>query len=158
MVGGPESESDALVVVAADSADEVATMVAEVVAEAAANGVGVAFEQRGQNLTGNLAGHEHFGFKDGVSQPGVRGAVETADAPITPRYLDPSSPHAALFAKPGQPLVWPGQFVLGEQRQDPQHPSEPRRSGLELPGLGGARVVPRLSAARPGRAGVLGLR
>ena len=38
---------------------------------------------------GTLRGHEHFGFKDGVSQPGVRGKVSAAPGDfITPRYID----------------------------------------------------------------------
>jgi deferrochelatase/peroxidase EfeB len=75
-----------------------------------------------------LAGHEHFGFKDGVSQPGIRGRL--SDAPddfITPRY--PAAPSGVgagdqrpqLYAKPGQQLVWPGQFLLGEPRQDTEN-------------------------------------
>ena len=39
------------------------------------HGIQVLFTQRGDNLPGNLQGHEHFGFKDGISQPGIRGAV-----------------------------------------------------------------------------------
>jgi Dyp-type peroxidase family len=76
-------------------------------------------EQRGDTLGGALNGHEHFGFKDGISQPGIRGRI--SDNPsdfLTARTLDPASPRAGLFGKPGQPLVWPGQFVLGLPRQD----------------------------------------
>src|SRR5262249_13006202 len=29
--------------------------------------------------------------------------------------IDPRDPLAPLFARPGQPLIWPGQFVLGER-------------------------------------------
>ncbi len=44
-------------------------------------------------------GHEHFGFADGISQPGVLGL--TAPGP------DPTQGH------PGQDLVKPGEFVFG---------------------------------------------
>ena len=77
--------------------------------------------QQGRNLPAerNLAGHEHFGFLDGVSQPGVRGRLS-------------SDPHDVLTirqnandrdqGKPGQELIWPGEFVFGY----PQGPSNPQ--------------------------------
>lgn len=71
-------------------------------------------------------GHEHFGFKDGISQPGVRGLVsDAADDYLTPRLLDPNDPQAPFVGKPGQVLVWPGEFVLGYQRQDSRKPLVP---------------------------------
>jgi Dyp-type peroxidase family len=60
------------------------------------------------DVTGE-AGHEHFGFKDGVSQPGLRG-VDIPDDPIG----DPDQGH------PGQDLLWPGEFVLGYPTQIPK--------------------------------------
>ena len=93
---------------------------------------------------GNLAGHEHFGFKDGISQPGVRGRrVDRAGRPPHAALpATPSDPHAALFAKPGQPLVWPGQFLLGEPRQDPRTRYDPGRPRprTSRPGRGAART------------------
>jgi len=53
-------------------------------------------------------GHEHFGFKDGVSQPGIRG-VNPPDDPVG----NPDQGH------PGQDLLWPGEFVLGYPTQKP---------------------------------------
>ena len=61
------------------------------------------------------AGHEHFGFKDGISQPGIRGTLPTGDR-LTPRHSG-----AALidieYAAPGVPLVCVGQFLLGYAQQ-----------------------------------------
>ncbi|KJL41046.1 Dyp-type peroxidase [Microbacterium trichothecenolyticum] len=123
-VGGDESEADFLVTVAADSAADAEAEASAILEAGARNGVSALFAQAGENLPGNLGGHEHFGFKDGVSQPGVRGA--TADGELlAPRYLDPRDPHARLFGKAGQPLVWPGQFVLGMPRQNPADPLVP---------------------------------
>ncbi|MCW3099973.1 MAG: hypothetical protein JWL77_5591 [Chthonomonadaceae bacterium] len=51
-------------------------------------------------------GHEQFGFKDGVSQPGIRG-VDLPDDPLN----DPNQGH------PGQDLLHPGEFVLGYPTQ-----------------------------------------
>jgi Dyp-type peroxidase family len=58
--------------------------------------------------------HEHFGFRDNISQPGVRGLAR------------PLQPHrAADQGWPGQDLVWPGEFVLGYPGQDPRDPNKP---------------------------------
>ncbi|MFE5410973.1 Dyp-type peroxidase [Microbacterium sp. NPDC056569] len=123
-VGGDGSEADVLVTVAADSSADAEAEASVILEEAGRNGVSLLFAQAGEKLPGSLGGHEHFGFKDGVSQPGVRGA--TADGELlAPRYLDPRNPHAGLFGKAGQPLVWPGQFVLGMPRQDPADPRVP---------------------------------
>ena len=62
-----------------------------------------------------------------MSQPGVRGRLsEAPDDFLTPRY--PAAPpdgdpdqRPALYGKPGQQLVWPGQFLLGEPRQDTEN-------------------------------------
>ncbi len=53
-------------------------------------------------------GHEQFGFKDGVSQPGIRG-IDTPDDPI-------ANPEQG---NPGQDLLHPGEFVLGYATQIP---------------------------------------
>jgi Dyp-type peroxidase family len=118
VVGGPRKEADILVIVAADDPEDLVTYVDTIKRRAADSKLRLLFEQRGDTLPGLLRGHEHFGFKDGVSQPGVRGKVSTAPGDfITPRYLDPADPRARFFAKPGQLLLWPGQFLLGEPRQ-----------------------------------------
>jgi Dyp-type peroxidase family len=73
---------------------------------------------QGDTLGGDLNGHEHFGFKDGISQPGLRGRMASSpDTFITPRIIDPSSDLAKYYGRPGQPLLWPGQFLLGQPRQ-----------------------------------------
>jgi Dyp-type peroxidase family len=58
--------------------------------------------------------HEHFGFLDGISQPGIRGLTR----PSKPIYR----PDQGL---PGQDLVWPGEFVFGYPGQDPKDPVKP---------------------------------
>ncbi|MGY1636881.1 Dyp-type peroxidase [Geodermatophilus sp. SYSU D00742] len=121
VVGGPDDEADVLVIVAADEEPDLVSRIDEILA--GLDGLDVMYYQRGEALPGNLRGHEHFGFKDGVSQPGVRGRLaEAPDTFITPRRLDPAGTgptdqRPRLFGKPGQQLVWPGQFLLGEPRQ-----------------------------------------
>ena len=122
VVGGPKNEADILVIVAADDFPDLATMVNAIKTQATASNLRLLFEQQGDTLPGPLHGHEHFGFKDGVSQPGVRGKVSAAPGDfITPRFIDHTDPRARFFAKPGQLLVWPGQFLLGEPRQHTEH-------------------------------------
>jgi Dyp-type peroxidase family len=119
--------ADVLVIVAADVVADLEAAVADL----APDGLEVVFEQRGDTLPGALRGHEHFGFKDGISQPGVRG--KAGGEFITPRFLAAEDPHARLFAKPGQPLLWPGQFLLGEPRQDPQDLYAPAAAARSFP-------------------------
>lgn len=58
---------------------------------------------------------EHFGFQDGISGPGLYGAYDhewCGRIPITTRYGVPPV-GGTDFGKPGQPLVWPGRFIVG---------------------------------------------
>ncbi|MBU5351954.1 Dyp-type peroxidase [Paenibacillus barcinonensis] len=97
-------------------------------------GIRLVFEQEGQARQ-DLKGHEHFGFKDGISQPGVRGRVSVmAEDYLTRRIIDPSDPHATLYAKPGQPLIWPGQFVFGYPQQLRDDSLHPKQSDLQMTG------------------------
>ncbi|SHN38825.1 Dyp-type peroxidase family [Cryptosporangium aurantiacum] len=92
-------------------------------------------------------GHEHFGFRDGISQPAPRGRLSSG-ALISPRYLDPDDPRAEAFARPGSPLVWPGEFVLGLPRQSPARVGEPApawRTGPSWAVNGSFLVIRRLS-------------
>jgi Dyp-type peroxidase family len=118
--GAPRKEADILVIVASDDPEDLVATVRAI--KGRASRLRLLFEQRCDTLPGPLRGHEHFGFKDGVSQPGVRGKVSAAPGDfITPRYIDPADSRASFLAKPGQLLVWPGQFLLGEPRQQTEH-------------------------------------
>lgn len=134
LVGGPKNEADIMVIAAADDPDDLDDAVALVREGAIGHKLELLFEQRGDTLSDPLRGHEHFGFKDGVSQPGVRGRVSAAPGDfITPRQISPTDPRARLFARPGQVLVWPGQFLLGEPRQDPENPLAPASAASNFP-------------------------
>jgi Dyp-type peroxidase family len=87
--------------------------------------------QQGATLLGDLKGHEHFGFKDGVSQPAVRGVA--SDDPqdfVDERRLAAADPNFDLYAAPGRVLVWPGQFVIGYKRQDGLALIDPRPASV----------------------------
>ena len=69
-------------------------------------------------------GHEHFGFLDGVSQPGVRGQIDAAFP--THKFLTPSrNPRDPGQGNPGQDLLWPGEFVFGYPSQNPDDLDNP---------------------------------
>jgi Dyp-type peroxidase family len=78
------------------------------------NSISVVYSEIGNVRPDAERGHEHFGFRDGVSQPGIRG--------LTPRSNPTAEPDQGL---PGQDLIWPGQFVFGYPGQDPNDPIEP---------------------------------
>ena len=117
-VGGPKNEADIVLILASDHVSVLDDLVDLVKLRASAAALRLIFEQRGNTLSGDLRGHEHFGFKDGISQPGVRGKLSAAPGDyITPRYISAADSRRLYLAKPGQQLVWPGQFLLGEPRQ-----------------------------------------
>jgi len=117
-VGGPKHEADIVLILASDHVsvlDDLADLLKRRARDA---DLTLIFEQRGSTLAGDLRGHEHFGFKDGISQPGVRGKLSPAPGDyLTPRYISAADSRRLYLAKPGQQLAWPGQFLLGEQRQ-----------------------------------------
>jgi Dyp-type peroxidase family len=78
------------------------------------NSIVVVYSEIGNVRPDAERGHEHFGFLDGVSQPGIRG--------LTPRSNPTAEPDQGL---PGQELIWPGQFVFGYPGQDPNDPMKP---------------------------------
>jgi Dyp-type peroxidase family len=68
-------------------------------------GVHLLFKQLGKTREKDQRGHEHFGFKDGISQPAILG-VDQPDDPMNPEQ-----------GHPGQDLIQPGEFVLGYHKQ-----------------------------------------
>lgn len=115
-VGGTGQAVHAMLTLAADTADDVNATANRIAAHLEALGLRVVFDQPGNVRTGS-PGHEHFGFKDGISQPGVRGRIGPLGPLITRRLLDPADPLAGSFAAPGAPLLWPGEFILGYPRK-----------------------------------------
>jgi Dyp-type peroxidase family len=105
--GRPAQPIHAILTVAADRSDDLAVEVQRQREYAAEHGLLEVFEQSGATLPGPHKGQEHFGFKDGISQPGVIG-------------FDPSDPvrQDQVKGKPGTDLVAAGEFVLGYPGQD----------------------------------------
>lgn len=84
----------AIILVASDDECDLDRQVLDVLDHIQSAGCTVVFHERGATLPGTLRGHEHFGYKDGISQPNVAGTTPTPPAD-------------------GQPTVPPGDFVLG---------------------------------------------
>jgi Dyp-type peroxidase family len=95
-----------VLILAADLSRDLAAEVAARKDDLAGVGGTVLFEQAGRTRV-DEPGHEHFGFKDGVSQPGIRGVTR------------PNNPDDPDQGQPGQDLLWPGEFVLGYPTQIP---------------------------------------
>jgi len=118
-IGARGNIPDIILIIASDQKTLMEQLVETLLKQSAANALTVLATEAGAART-DLPGHEHFGFKDGISQPGVRGRASKSRTDfITPRLIDPSDPLSENFARPGQPLIMPGHFVLGYQTQDP---------------------------------------
>jgi Dyp-type peroxidase family len=61
----------------------------------------------------DVPSNEHFGFRDGVSQPGIKGFTLSSKPP---------TPKVGHQGVPGQDLLWPGEFVLGCPTQKAARP------------------------------------
>lgn len=135
LFGAPHTDDiHAVLTLAADRESDLAAAVDQERQEAACCGLTVVFEQEGATLPGDRRGTEHFGFKDAISQPGVR----DFDPP------DPDNPDEQL-GKPGTRLIPPGEFVVG-------HPTDHRLPSW-LPTWmndGSFHVVRRLAQDVPG--------
>ena len=116
--GGPTV--DALLTIAGDDVREVDEAAARHRALADRFGF-VTIEQRGGILRGPGGARDHFGFTDGISQPGVRGFSRSKRCATHGR--DEDSDHR------GAPIIGAGEFVLGRERE-PEGPGC-RREGME---------------------------
>jgi Dyp-type peroxidase family len=124
VIGGPQNGADIILIVQSDDRDDMLDQVAEIeqsLHDVQVSGVSLLRKEEGSILPGALAGHEHFGFLDGVSQPGIRGYVSTDSTDVLTPRQNPLNPHQG---KPGQTLLWPGEFVFGYQGQDVSKPVE----------------------------------
>lgn len=147
-VGCPGEVPDVLVTMASDNLKQLREETDILNSKARATGMKVVYQEIGHNLRNfpwngpkPSSSREHFGFKDGLSQPGVRGKLPDGSY-LTPR--EPSAPGSdptdIEYAKPGQPLVCLGQFLLGYSRQ---LDNSPRAAGPPRPlGAGHGAIGP----------------
>lgn len=164
VVGSPPNIPDILLIIASDDPSYLEAKLSRVKEsiEALLKAMGdasgkaaleIMYEQRGRTRA-DMPGHEHFGFKDGVSQPGIRGRISReAKSFLTERVINPQDERALLLGRPGQPLIWPGQFVLGYKRQQHTDPLKPEKAVTPSPAWarnGSYLVVRRLVQDVPG--------
>ncbi|HEX2028060.1 MAG TPA: Dyp-type peroxidase [Nitriliruptorales bacterium] len=127
LIGGPETAVDVMLLIAGQDRGDVAAEV-DRLRRGLPRGVRVVLVQFGQRPPPPDERREPFGFCDDISQPGIRGRL--SDAPGD--FLDPSTvPGDPVHARPGQVLVWPGEFVFGYPTQ---HPFDRLRPGLRSHG------------------------
>jgi Dyp-type peroxidase family len=99
----------ALLIVASDSQQDLGEHVLRYVHNMGLHGVQVTYLQDGA-VRADEPGREHFGFRDGVSQPGVRHFDSHVPA-LTKAQAEP------IHGNPGQDRVHAGEFVLGYPTQ-----------------------------------------
>jgi Dyp-type peroxidase family len=118
VVGGQQPMPDALVTVAADREDELMARVHEERDRAVSARLSVLRVEYGRNLR-DASGRaiEHFGFRDGVSQPGIRGFSYPAFRPGGKEDAD----------QPGSALIAAGEFVLGHLTEQAARGQAPPR-------------------------------
>lgn len=126
------TEVHALVLLASDDRADLDAAVLREIDRLGDHDLRLLFKQDGRARS-DLPGHEHFGFKDGVSQPGIRG------------FTPPSNPADPNHGQPGQELLWPGEFVLGYPGQQP-HPQPPAPMPGP-PGYGTGEAPPAISTS-----------
>ncbi|MFC4070411.1 Dyp-type peroxidase [Actinoplanes subglobosus] len=118
-VGAPGAELDILIILAGD--DESRLAEAEAPLLAPGHGLTVSHRQTAYRLPGDI---EHFGFRDGISQPSLRGRVDAA-TPLAARQPMPAMRDGRAYARPGDVLVWPGQFLFGQPTQSDSSTTRP---------------------------------
>ena len=139
----------AMIIIASDDPDDLNDAYATIQALTATTHVTELGHQDGNVRPDPNVGREHFGFKDGISQPGIAGITEPS--------------------KTGTDTVATGEFAhrLPGQRREHQRPSDPARTAAaggpawiprsgnvrsaRAAGLGDRRIVPRVPASPSGR-------
>jgi Dyp-type peroxidase family len=119
----PDEGVDACIVVAADDVDDLDARVVEIENLIGVSNCEIVYQEAGAVLPGEMRGHEHFGFKDGVSQPSVAG-VDPEPAAGDPPSIAIGEfvlgyPDQAASTPPVGSLWQDGSFVVFERiRQD----------------------------------------
>jgi Dyp-type peroxidase family len=111
VVGRKDQLIHALLNIQSDDPDDLAVEAQKLRTLAAQYGLSIVYEQDGATLPGDLRGHEQFGYKDGISQPGVKD-FDPADLSATD--VDPSAVLGYVQGHPGTEIIQAGEFILGQ--------------------------------------------
>ncbi|MFI6084841.1 Dyp-type peroxidase [Streptomyces sp. NPDC051217] len=124
----------AVLTVSADRPQDLRVALTEEREEAVRHKVVIVFEQDGATLEGTRRGKEHFGFKDGISEPAILG-------------FDPPDPDRPEHKKgsPGTRIIPAGEIVIGYERDDGRRTDLP-----DWARNGSFQVVRRLAQDVPG--------
>jgi len=126
LIGGPHCLPDGVIILAGDRVEALRLVMGELFTHP---GIQILYEQVGGVLPSPLRNHEHFGFRDCISQPCVRGRLSNHPEDfLTPRQSS-LTPHEG---QPGQELIWPGAFLFGYPGQNPIDKTQP---GAVVPAL-----------------------
>lgn len=125
---GGDNVVDAVLIVASDAANACHQHAARLATAATAGGWSSLYREIGAVLPGERHGQEHFGFRDGISQPAIRGRSASGARDTIARRDSGIADSRAVFARAGEPLLWPGQVLLGYPRQDPRDPLKVRQA------------------------------
>jgi Dyp-type peroxidase family len=121
IVGGSAHPVDGVLIMASDDLSLLTKEIKKLSADFTAHGMSIVHEDQGDVNAAPQAGHEQFGFKDGISQPAIRGRWPKAPYDFVISRTIPGDKAfdqvRADFASPGCPLVWPGHFLFGYARQ-----------------------------------------
>jgi Dyp-type peroxidase family len=119
---GSDTRIHAMLNIQSDDPNALGAKVQEQQALANKHGLQLVFSQQGETLPQPLTGHEHFGFKDGISQPAV--ASFSAPDPHDPDP-DPQAPLGHALGSPGTEIIRAGEFILGQPvENDPTFPEQ----------------------------------
>ncbi|MFF2038970.1 Dyp-type peroxidase [Kitasatospora sp. NPDC058170] len=124
----------AVLTIASDTEADLAAAVTAQRESAAESRIVIIFQQNAKTLLGSRRGKEHFGFKDGISEPGVR----FFDRPSAARPEE-------VDGHPGTRIIPAGEFVVGEEPAPGSFTDFP-----EWARNGSFQVVRRLSQDVPG--------
>lgn len=141
LVGAPAAPVALLLVLGSDDRAELNQFAEEVEEQCRKAGGSVLYAETGARLENDI---EHFGFRDGISQPGVRGKLSADESDLlTPRRLpSDGASQGPEFSAPGEVLLWPGEFILGYPGQDAHDFRTPATEGPVDPFLvGGSFLV-----------------
>ncbi|GAA3369330.1 Dyp-type peroxidase [Streptomyces sannanensis] len=129
-----DGDIHAVLTLAADQATVLRATLGDVRQDLARARIVTIYEQEGATLEGARRGREHFGFKDGVSEPAIK-------------HLDEPDSQNPVYEKghPGTILINAGEFVVGLERERPHPLPYP-----EWATHGSFQVVRRLAQDVPG--------
>ena len=149
-VGNGVGELDGMLIITGRGNPEVAAVLHDLDMSAGQGAWLPFFVETGAVRPGNAAGHEHFGFLDGVSQPSVRGRIDAVFA--DQEFLNPTRSDDPNQGLPGSDLHWPGEFVFGyaeQSNKDVEAFLGPKQGGLPWMKNGSYMVFRRLEQLVP---------